>query len=400
MRPRLIYVCIFLLASVMGVRGATYKTLHNFSTDGPDGNSPIAGLVFDRAGNLYGVAAYGGGDYTDGLVFKLSPSPSGWVFDVVYPFDFNPFDPDFSNPIGREPLAGVIVDDAGIIYGTNSYSDDEFQCGTVFELSPSGSFPLHTFTGPDGCVPQSNLLLSSGWLVGTTSGGGASGQGTVFFVDTLTGTFYSYSLRKTAGTSPSGGFNIFYYGVTRSGGGLGQGNIYRLGPHGLINTFSFSSSRLAGYAPMGDLLTAYVNGVRTMYGVNAAGGKGGAGTVYSLSENQDKPEHWLLKVLHSFSGADGRSPMAGLASDANGNLYGTTWEGGEFNCGTVFKLTPRLNNWWKFSVVYSFNPNNPNSGGDGCHPSGSVVLDAAGNIYGTTEYGGWEGWGTVYEITP
>jgi uncharacterized repeat protein (TIGR03803 family) len=240
--------------------------------------------------------------------------------------------------------------------------------------------------------------LSNGWLVGTTSGGGASGQGTVFLLNTLTATFYSYSLQKTAGTSPSGGFNIFFYGVTRSGGGLGQGNIYRLGPHGLINTFSFSSTRQAGYAPMGDLLTAYVNGVRTMYGTNSAGGKGGAGTVYSLSESQEKPEHWQVKVLHSFSGADGRSPMAGLASDAKGNLYGTTWEGGEFNCGTVFKLSPGLNNWWKFSVVYSFNPYN--EGGDGCHPSSSVVLDAAGNIYGTTEYGGWESWGTVYEIIP
>src|SRR5215467_1546922 len=207
MRPRLIYMCIFLLTSVIGVRAATYKTLHNFSTDGPDGNSPIAGLVFDKAGTLYGVAAYGGGDYTDGLIFKLSPSPSGWVFDVVYPLDF-------FNTIGREPLAGVVVDDAGVIYGTNSFSDDDSECGTVFELSPSGTFPLHTFTGPDGCVPQSNLRLSNGWLAGTTSGGGASGQGTVFLVDTLTETFYSYSLQKTAGTSPSGGFNIFFYGVT------------------------------------------------------------------------------------------------------------------------------------------------------------------------------------------
>jgi uncharacterized repeat protein (TIGR03803 family) len=395
MRPRLIYVCIFLLTSVMGVRAATYKTLYNF---GGPGDSPIAGLVFDQAGNLYGTAAYGGGDYADGLVFKLSPSPSGWVFDVVYPFDFDPFDPDFIDAIGREPLAGVVVGDAGVIYGTNSLSDDDSGCGTVFELAASGSFPLHTFTGPDGCVPRSNLRLSNGWLVGTTSGGGASGQGTVFFVDTLTAAFYSYSFQKREGTGPVSGFNIFYYGVTPSGGGQGQGNIYRLGAHGLINMFSFTSARQAGYAPMGDLLTAYVNGVRTMYGTNSTGGKGGGGTVYRLSENQLKPEHWQLTVLHSFSGEDGRSPMAGLTADAKGNLYGTTREGGEFDCGTVFKLSPRLNNWWKFSVVYSFNPNN--EGGDGCHPRSSVVLDAAGNIYGTTEYGGWYSWGTVYEITP
>ncbi len=392
MRPRLIYLFILVLTSVIGVQAATYQTLYNFAASG-DGASPIAGLTFDKAGNLFGVAADDGAYYTDGVVFKLSPSQGRWNYEVVHSFlDFD--------PAGGEPIGGVVIDDAGVIYGTTSYSDDDWECGTVFESAPDGWGPLHTFTGLDGCAPWSNLRLSNGWLVGTTSGGGASGQGTVFFVDTLTGTFSSSSFQKTAGASPSGGLNIFSYGATRFGGELGQGNIYRLGPHGLINTFSFSSTRQAGYASWGDLLTAYVNGVRTMYGTNSAGGKGAAGTVYSLSENQEKPEHWQLKVLHSFSGADGRSPMAGLASDAKGNLYGTTWEGGEFNCGTVFKLSPRLNNWWKFSVVYSFNQYNPDTGGDGCNPSSSVVLDAAGNIYGTTEYGGWWASGTVYEITP
>ena len=125
-----------------------------------------------------------------------------------------------------------------------------------------------------------------------------------------------------------------------------------------------------------------------MYGTNAGAGKGGAGTVYRLSENQQKPEHWQLSLLHSFSGADGRYPMAGLASDARGNLYGTTSEGGEWDCGTVFELSPKKNNQWKFTVLYSFNPYNPDSGDDGCHPFSSVVLDAAGNIYGTTELRG------------
>lgn len=180
----------------------------------------------------------------------------------------------------------------------------------------------------------------------------------------------------------------------------GEGNVYRLGAKGLVNKFSFASNRLAGYAPMGDLLTAYVNGVRTMYGTTSAGGHGGGGTVYKLTENQLKPETWQLSVLHSFAGADGQSPMAGLTSDASGNLYGTTAQGGDWSCGTVFKLSPGKNNRWKFSVVYSFNPNNQDSGGDGCYPTSDVVLDAAGNIYGTTEYGGWYGWGTVYEITP
>ncbi len=394
MRPRIISVCILLLTSVISVRAATYQSLKNFFSGDNDGTYPIAGLFFDHAGNLYGAAAYDGADYTDGLIFKLSPSLNGWAFDRVYPFAAGPFD-----TLGREPLGGVVVD-AGVIYGTTSYGGEQSECGTVFELAPSGTFPLHTFTGPDGCAARSNLRLSNGRLVGTTSGGGASGQGTVFFVDISTLIFHSYSFQKMQGTTPSGGFNVFNYGVTRFGGQQGQGNIYRLGTHGLINAFSFTSTRQAGYAPMGDLLTAKVNGVRTMYGTNSAGGNGGGGTVYKLSENQQTPEHWQLSVLHSFSGKDGRSPMAGLASDAKGNLYGTTSEGGEFGCGTVFKLSPAINSRWNFSVVYNFNQDNPDTGGDGCHPSSSVVLDAARNIYGTTEYGGWFTQGTVYEITP
>jgi uncharacterized repeat protein (TIGR03803 family) len=393
MRAKIIYVCILLLTSVMGVRAATYQTLHNFNVDGDDGSSPIAGLVFDQAGNLYGVAAYDGADYTDGLVFELSPSQRGWNYNIVYQFDF-------FGSVGREPLGGLVIDDAGVIYGTTSFADDDWECGVVFASSPDGWIPLHTFTGPDGCVPRSNLRLSNGWLVGTTSGGGANGQGTVFFVNTSTMSFYSYSFQKTEGTTPLGGVNLFSYGATVSGGGKGEGNVYRVGAKGPINEYSFTSSRQAGYGPMGDLLTAYVNGTRTMYGTTSAGGKGGGGTVYKLSENQQKPEHWQLSVLHSFSGADGRSPMAGLTADAKGNLYGTTSQGGDWNCGTVFKLSPGMNKQWQVTVVYSFNPYNEDSGGDGCAPQSGVVLDAAGNLYGTTESGGWYSWGTVYEITP
>lgn len=96
------------------------------------------------------------------------------------------------------------------------------------------------------------MRLSNGWLVGITSGGGTSGQGTVFFVDTMTSTFYSYAFQKTEGKTPIGGFNIFFYRATVSGGANGEGNVYRLGAHGLVNKHSFASNRQAGYAPMGD----------------------------------------------------------------------------------------------------------------------------------------------------
>jgi uncharacterized repeat protein (TIGR03803 family) len=359
-----------------------------------DGSAPQAGLTFDQAGNLYGVAAYGPGDYTDGVAFKLSPSLGGWNFSILHEFVFDIWDHYF-DPAGREPIGGLVIDDAGVIYGTTSYRDDDWECGTVFRSSPGGWYPLHIFTGPDGCMPKSNLRLSSGWLFGTTSAGGSSGQGTVFFLDTKSGTFDSYSLEGTAGTTPMGGLNIFGYGTAVSGGRNDGGTVYRLGSKRVEGRYSFKSDSPTGYAPMGDLLANYVNNVRTMYGTMSAGGKHGGGTVYRLKEIPTKPENWQISVLHAFSGPDGWSPLAGVTADAAGNLYGTTSQGGDWGCGTAFKLSPELNNQWKFTVLYSFNPDY-----DGCSPSSSVLLDGAGNLYGTTQEGGWTGSGTVYEIIP
>ena len=396
MRRKAMLVCTFLLISAFTAGAATYKTLQNF--DFWYGSTPYAGLTFDQAGNLYGVTAYGGGDYTDGMVFKLSPSPAGWKYQVLYEFNFE----DFYDPIGRVPIGGVVIDEAGNIYGTNTFTDDDWECGTVFKGAPGSEWiPIHTFTFSDGCTPQSNLRYDNGWLVGTTSGGGTHGQGTLFVLDTSGANFYSYSFEGTEGTNPAGGLNSFSYGTTVSGGMTGEGNVYRLDPNNrIIRKHSFKLDGQAGYAPMGDLLTGSVGPVRTMYGTTSAGGKGGGGTVYQLTENQSKPDRWILTTLHSFSGPDGSNSLAGLTADSAGDLYGTTSQGGDWGCGTVFKLSPILGNKWKFTVLYSFNPNSEDSGGDGCNPASGLVLDSAGNLYGTTMQGGWYGWGTVYEITP
>jgi uncharacterized repeat protein (TIGR03803 family) len=398
MRAKAMLVCTFLVLTAISVGATTYKTLHNFTYD-VDGMMPQAGLVFDQAGNLYGVTAYDGGDYVDGVAFELSPSFGSWKFSILHEFTIPFSDDPYPDPAGREPIGGLVMDSAGVIYGTNSYTDDASMCGTVFRSSASDWYALHSFTGPDGCIPKSNLRLSNGWLIGTTSAGGTSGQGTVFFLDTVSDTIYSYSLEGTAGTAPMGNINIFGYGTTMSGGRYGGGTVYRLGTQRLEGRYHFKSDSPTGYAPRGDLLATYVNHVRTMYGTMSAGGRNGGGTVYSLTENPTKPENWQIRVLHAFSGPDGSGPLAGLSSDAVGNLYGTTSQGGEWGCGTVFKLSPQPDNRWKFALLYSFNPYNEATGGDGCWPSSGVVLDAAGNLYGTTQGGGYE-WGTVYEIIP
>jgi hypothetical protein len=186
------------------------------------------------------------------VVFKLSPSFGGWNFSILHEFDFV----DFPDPAGREPIGGLVMDTAGVIYGTNSFQDDAWECGTVFRSSASDWYALHTFTGPDGCIPKSNLRLSNGWLVGTTSAGGASGQGTVFFLDTVSGAIHSYSLEGIrAGATAMGNLNIFGYGTTMSGGIYDGGTVYHLGPISkrLEGRYSFKLDGATGYAPMGDL---------------------------------------------------------------------------------------------------------------------------------------------------
>ena len=393
MRMKTLALSAFLLIATM-VGAATYKTLHDFE-DVNTGYWPYPGVILDQTGNLYGIASYGGADYVDGLIFKLVPSPGGWTYSVEYEFGLD-------DPAGQEPLGGLVMDEAGNFYGTNSYSPfPGSDCGTVFKLAPPNTVTvLHSFTGSDGCHPQANLSYSNEWLRGTTPSGGASGQGTVFLISTSGDSFQSYSFEKVEGTTPLGGLNSWNYGTTGAGGTNAVGNVYRLDPvKGLVGNHKFRVDGQAGYAPMGDLLTGYVGSQRAMYGTTSAGGRGNGGAVYQLTEREPNSDRWALKTLHSFTGVDGLNPWAGLSADPAGNLYGTTYNGGEWNCGTVFKLSPRESNRWKFTVVYSFKLDYDEHW-DGCGPSSGVVIDAAGNLYGTTLTGGIWDTGTVYEITP
>jgi uncharacterized repeat protein (TIGR03803 family) len=397
MRAKAILVCVFLVLSSIGVGAATYKTLHSF-TNFYDSENPFPGLIFDRAGNLYGVAAWG--TENEGTIFQLVPSQGSWQFNVLHQFDLQ-------DPEGAGPIGGLVMDEVGNLYGTASYDHGTWGCGTVFKLSLSKGFTvLHYFTGADGCDPEATLRYNTGWLWGTTKGGGSTGQGTVFSMQTSGDSFQFHSFSRQNGNQPLSAFNPWSYGTTYSGGEKGVGNLYRLDQiYGLINQHSFTRAGKAGYGPMGDLLTLHVGGVRTMYGTTSAGGVGGGGTVYRLTEVQPNSERWRISVLHSFSSSSeskgGSSPMAGLTADAAGNLYGITSRAGESGsgCGTVFKLSPGKNkksNNWTYTVLHRFEPGLF----EGCGPTGRLVFDKAGNLYGTTQWGGDFGYGAVYEIIP
>jgi uncharacterized repeat protein (TIGR03803 family) len=398
MRAKTILLCIFLFVSAMNVGAQTYKTLVSFDSFNL-GSNPYPGLAFDRAGNLYGVAAWA--QVWEGTVFQLSPSAGDWKLHILHQFD--PYEWEGAGPIG-----GLAVDEAGNVYGTTSYDHNpDGGCGSVFKLYPSGSsytltyLRYYYYDGAEGCDPEATLTYSKGVISGATRGGGLTGQGTVFSMDTYGGSFQFNSFTGKKGSQPLSAFTLWGYGTTFSGGGKGQGEIYRLdSAKGLVRVHSFNLDGGLGYAPQGDLLTLYVGGARTIYGTNSAGGAGGGGTVYRLTEVEPNSNRWRTRLLYSFTSGSGEgwAPMAGLTADAAGNLYGTTYSGGQDgrDCGTVFKLSPGKNNKWTHTVLYSFDP----SQSEACGPTGGVVFDKAGNLYGTTQWGGDYGYGTVYEIIP
>jgi uncharacterized repeat protein (TIGR03803 family) len=162
--------------------------------------------------------------------------------------------------------------------------------------------------------------------------------------------------------------------------------------------YNFAVHHLDGASPNGPVI---FDATGNLYGVTLGGGSSYQGTVFELSQNADGV--WTEKVLHSFSGekpGDVAGVAGTLALDAAGNLYGTTQVGGEHNRGTVFELSPSANGTWTETVLYSF-AGRP----DGSYPSSGIAIDSAGNLYGTTNYGGTEentgySGGTVFELTP
>jgi len=240
---------------------------------------------------------------------------------------------------GADPLAGLVRDAAGNLYGTTA-SGGASGLGTVFKVSAGGAETvLHSFTGgSDGEYPYASVIRdAAGNLYGTTYAGGASGLGTVFKIDTQAHETVLYSFRGGAdGEYPSAG-------LVRDAAG-------------------------------------------NLYGTTNSGGSSGGGIVFKISSAGKET------VLHSFKGGkDGEYPYASVIRDAAGNLYGTTYGGGASGWGTVFEIDPT----GKETVLYTFT-----GAADGASPEGGLVQDTAGHLYGTTKYGGAFGAGTVFELSP
>jgi uncharacterized repeat protein (TIGR03803 family) len=330
-----------------------------------EGINPAASLVFDANGALYGTAT-GGGQGTCGTVFAVSPTGNGgWTESTLHSFACGPSD-------GKAPHSALVFDQVGNLYGTTANGGSR-DCGIVFELTPlsGGGWTesvLHDFGGggngqTDGCNPYSNLVFdAAGNLYGTTSTGGGG---------------------ITEGSCNHGCGAVFKLSAAK-GGGWTESVIH-----------SFRGRNNDGENPFAGLV---MDKAGNLYGTTFSGGTVFGGAVFRLTLNHG---NWKETVLYNFQGGDdGANPYAGLVFDLAGALYGTTVNGGRSQVGTVFKLAPASGGKWKESVLHSFG-----FGKDGFYPFGGVILDAAGNPYGTTEFGGalkqgQKGAGTVFKLVP
>ncbi len=355
-----------------------YKVLYSFGAS-PDAANPYAGLAHVR-GMFYGTTAYGGAN-GDGTIFSITPSGTE---TVLYSFKGGPGD-------GEYPFAGLISV-KGTLYGTASQGGANCSpsggCGTVFSITPSGTETvLHSFGGPgDGNGPLAGLIKVKGKLYGTTMEGGANGDGTVFSI-TPSGketVLYSFKGGSGDGEFPLAGLiNVAgkFYGTTVYGDKNDDGTVFSITPSGtetVLHRFKLGD----GQRPYAGLIN--VNG--TLYGTTHLGGANGDGTVFSFTPSRRET------VIYSFKGGsgDGEYPYAGLIN-VNGTLYGTTIEGGANGVGTVFSTTPSGTE----TVLHSFG-----GSGDGQYPYYGGLVNVKGKLYGTTYYGGAYGNGTVFRLSP
>lgn len=329
-----------------------------------------------------------------GLVAVVTPRAQAQTFNAVYSFTGSGSD-------GGIPLAGLIIDEAGDLYGTGSYAGPGGY-GVVFKVNQSGKETiLHGFTGgTDGANPQSSLVMDpTRNLYGTTNAGGASGVGTVFKVGRRGKETVLYSFIGGAdGANPVAALvrdaagNL--YGTTTAGGSTGNGTVFRLSPPKQRGgrwtekvLYSFGQGTDGATPVAGVTLDAKHN----LYGTTSAGGSYGYGTVFQLKRLKSS---WTESILYNFQGADdGGVPYAGVILDHSGNLYGGATGGGTGGGGTIFELMPS-NDTWNFSVLYNI-PGWTLSG-----PFRDLKMDASGNLYGTTHCDGSSSDGTVYKLTP
>jgi uncharacterized repeat protein (TIGR03803 family) len=307
---------------------------------------------------------------------------------------------------GGNAATGLVLDRHGNLYGTTVVGG-KFACGTVFKLTPQASPPwpetvLYNFgCYSDGKNPHGGVTFDpNGNLDGTTVSGGAgpscgsSGCGVVFQLTPSTeNVLHSFTGGKD-GFGPGGGV-VFdtsgnLYGTTPDGGADSQGIVYEVSRGGRERVIHTFTGGNDGGVGSLGLL---LHESSNLYGVTEEGGTHGAGTAFRLSPASKK--RWKLTTLYAFKGTpDAASPYGGLVADASGNLYGTTYYGGANGLGAVFELTPKTKGRYRERVLYSFK-----GGSDGSSSTSTLIFGGSGELYGTTSAGGGScDCGTIFKV--
>ncbi|MFZ0770025.1 MAG: choice-of-anchor tandem repeat GloVer-containing protein [Candidatus Sulfotelmatobacter sp.] len=400
----LLLVLAIFLSAVSAHAGE--KVIFQFNEN--QGFNPSTGLISDSAGNFYGTASGGIGNCSN--VYELSPDSNGsYTETILYTFQN-------CDRSGLYPIGALSIDKNGNLYGAEYGFSNADGSGLVYELTKqtNGTFTysvLHNFGGNEGGPFGDFAWDSAGNLYGATFHDSTTFDGEVFELSPQSNGSWKetvlYRFPSPDGVGGPAGSVVFdsqgnlygalYYGL----GGSGQssrGAIYELaqqssGPWKLILLYNFTAGDSAQFPDSRLTFDSSSN----LYGTSQ-GAKYGA--VFELSPASGGK--WTETTIHSFtSGRDGANPVgATLVFNASGNLYGTTPSGGigcnRNLCGVVYKLSPQRSGTWKETIVHTFE-----SAGDGSEPGAGLLLDSAGNLYGTTYHGGSRyGYGTVYEITP
>ena len=365
-------------AALPVARAQEIGALTSLASFGGSGSFPVGGLALGGDGNFYGTTSNGGDANGDGTVFQVTPAGG---MTILYTFT--------GGSDGSQPYARLLPGGDGNFYGTTSAGGDATGDGTVFRITPAGALTtLYIFTGGnDGSQPQAGLIQGTdGNFYGTTSYGGANGDGTVFKLTPAGALTTLYTFTGGAdGSFPVAGLvqgsDGSFYGTASAGGDAnGDGTIFKVTPAGAFTVLHpFAGSD--GYQPVGKLVLGRDG---NFYGAAFEGGASGDGTVFQLTPAG------TLTTLYTFTGGgDGSQPYAGLVQGSDGSLYGETTAGGAGGNGTLFKITTA----GAMTTLYSF------SESDGAQPQSGLVQVSDGSFYGTTSAGGTNGAGTVFKLS-
>jgi uncharacterized repeat protein (TIGR03803 family) len=383
-------------AGIEATKGPKLTSLVSFN--GADGALPFSSLITNAAGDLIGTT-YEGGAHNYGTVFEIATTEGGYAKKPNTLVSFNGAD-------GQNPKGSLITDAAGDLIGTTYAGGADY--GTVFEIAMTeGGYvkkptTLASFDGIAWANPCGSLITdAAGDLFGTTNDGGAYGPGAVF---EIAKTKHGYAKSPTTiasfnggdGQNPQGSLIADaagdLFGTTALGGADNGGTVFEIvkteGGYASAPTTlaSFSQGLGPGHSSL------IIDAAGDLFGTTAQGGAGG-GTVFEIVKTEGGYAS-APTILVSFTGADGANPYGSLIIDAAGDLFGTTYQGGAGGGGTVFEIAKTQGGYASApTTLVSFN------GADGQYPVGSLIADAAGDLFGTTEYGGTDSDGTVFEIT-